>query len=1225
MTARRAARGSLLHVALLLHLMGSTVAAQPASPAARVVSIQGRVEVERSGRVQPATARQELMVGDIVRTGPDGRAAILLADESQVKVNTNSTLRIRAVAARPARGVIPAAARAARTLLDLVVGEAWFASPGRPDSLEIDTPVATATIRGTEFDLSVAADGESRVAVVEGQVDYRTPHGGVLVLRGELGIARRGEAPLKQTLLTPEDAVQWMLYYPGILSVRDHPLVSGDASRLPSLLARAQAEAESAPADLDRQAHVAELLHDLGRGREAWSLASALLARRPEFPRVLNTLGWIALGEGRTGEAVARFDAVRPPTASSLLGVSLARFRAGALEASAAAVQEALGRFGPSPTLLTHAALLELLKGNVTAARRAIDGALRLDPAFAPAYGLRSNIALVQNRKGDAKGAALLAVRANPDSPSARLNLSLALQAHFELEAALSEARKAVALDPRHAQAHVQVARLLFGEGRIDQALESVERAQALAPREPLALSTLGFILLARGETDGAVSAFGQALASASSTADAYVGLGLAAFRQGLVEDGLRHFQAAVLLEPRVSLYHSYLAKALYQVGRRDEALAALDRARALDPRDPTPELYRATFLRDLNRPVESILAFQRSVALNDHRAVYRSRLLLDRDLAARNVNLALAYMALGQAERALAAGVRAAHEDPQSSSAHLFYGSLIGLTLGAYQPGLSELLQTRLLLPVNQNTFNTFNDYTMLLEQPRLQGSLEGGGGSLGTGLASLSVTGGTSRIAGEQFLTYSTTDGPKRWNSDEESWSSATFLKWAPPLRSSAFVHVFHQEQAGGDIFVDQRHFTANDPDLRQNAQATFLGLGYQLQTRPENNLLLYAQGQLERIRIRDREVVVAPFPLVPGSTLRTSQDQNVLVHEPFYDLQAAYLHRLGTHQLWFAADYFNGEPATRVGTLTVADVLLGGVPLASVSLDSSRRQRFHQQFVTLVAHDTWHVLPTLSLTGALRYDHARAGHLFSELRHNSSVLSPQGGLLWRATPAHTLRLAAFQAFQTQPHAVLSPSHIAGFFIDAPITTSSISRQYHAAWDADLFPRTFLTLGAFRREIDSPVYASRPDGARERNTIERRRTGLTAAVNQLVGDHVGLSLGYTRVHREGAGEHDGADDLVRAGLSLVHPSGFSASASLTYVKQELGSTRAAGAPADVWVASLSPAYEFPDKRGALSVQIENVLRQRFEFVSTRGVRNDLVLGERPDLRLLATLRLNF
>jgi len=736
----------------------------------------------------------------------------------------------------------------------------------------------------------------------------------------------------------------------------------------------------------------------------------------------------------------------------------------------------------------------------------------------------------------------------------------------------------------------------------------------------------MGFILLARGETGAAVAAFETALRADAADADAYVGLGLAAFRQGRGEEGLLHFQAAVLLEPRVSLHHSYLAKALYQLGRRDEALAALRRAQALDPRDPTPELYRAAFLRDLNRPVEAVLALQRSVTLNDHRAVYRSRLLLDRDSAARNVNLALAYVALGQSERALAAGIRAIHEDPQSSSAHLFYGALIGLGLGAFQPGLSELLQTRLLLPVNQNTFNTFNDYTMLLEQPRLQGTLEGSGGSFDSGGGTLSLTGGIGRVAGEQFSTFATTDGPKRSNSDEQSWSSATFIKWAPTLRSSAYVQLFHQEFKGGDIFFDQRHFTPNDPDLRQNAQATFLELGYQVQTLPENNLLLYAQGQFERFRIQNREVLVTALPLLPGVSLRTLQDQNLLFREPFYDFQGAYLHRLGTHQLWLAADYFSGEPETRLRTLTLTDVFFGGVPILSLPpADAARRERFHQQFITLVAQDTWQAWPNLYLTGALRYDHARDGDVFSELRHNSRVVSPQGGLLWRPNPSHTLRLAAFQAFQTQSHAVVSPTHLAGFFIEAPIIPSSVSRQYHAAWDADVTPRSFFTLGVFRREVDSPLYQTRPDGARERTTLARRRTGLSAAVNQLAGDYVGLSLGYIRVHREGPTEHDGDDDLVRAGVNVVHPSGASAAASVTYVQQDLGATRAPAAPRDYWVATLNPAWEFPDKRGRLSLLVENLLRQRFDFHSLRGFRNDLILSEVPDLRILATLRWNF
>lgn len=1220
------AAGGALALLILLSLAAPARAQAPAR-AGRVISVQGRVEVERAGAVRPVAVKQDLYPGDLVRTGADSRAAVLLADESQVKLNANSTLRIKAVAPRPARGIIPAALRAGRTLLELIVGEGWFQSPAPPGGLEIETPVVTATIRGTEFDLAVAADGESRLAVLDGRVEYANQLGSLSLGRGELGLARRGQPPQRQVLVDPDDAVQWTLYYPGIVSVRDHPLVSADRAQIESLLARARAEVAAAPADPDRQARLGELLHDLGRREEARAVFAALLAARPDFDRALIGLAWVALEAGRPAEALERLGAVREPTPTSLLGLSLARLRRGELGAAAAALAEARRRFGPSPAILTQSALLDLLRGDVPSARLALAEALRLDPAFALAHGLGSNIALTQNRKDEALAAARRAVEANPHSPSAHLDRSLALQARFDLDGALAAARQAVLLDPDSARPHVQVARLLFGFDRIEEAWESAWRARTLDPGEPLVLTTLGFIRLARGETAEAIVAFDGALDSGDTSGEPYLGLGLAAFRQGRVEEGLRAFQAAALLGPRVSLFLSYLGKALYQVGRREEGLAALRRARELDPRDPTPDLYAGIFLRDLNRPAQAIEAFQRSVALNDHRAVYRSRLLLDRDLASRNVNLALAYLALGQQDRALAAGIRALHEDPQSSSAHLFYGAVVGLGLGGLQPGLSELAQTRLLLPVNQNTFNTFNDYTSLLEQPRLQGTLETTGGSFGTYGGSLSVTGGTTRLAGEQFLSYSSTDGVKPKNDDNEVWGVATFLKWAPTLRSGAYLQLLHQESRGGDITRDQRHFTPNDPDLRQNIQTTFLELGYQIQTRPENNLLLYAQGQLDRFHIRDRDVVIGAIPpfAFPDVALRADQLQDSLFRQPFYDFQAAYLDRLGTHQLWLAADYFRGEPETRLRVQTVADLLLFGAPSGTLTADTTLKQRFRRQFVTVVAQDTWQPWASLYLTGALRYDNARDGDTLSELRVSSSVLSPQGGLLWRLTPAHTLRLAAFQSFQTQSHSVISPTQIAGFFIEGPVVPSSIARQYHAAWDADLTATTFFTLQGFRREIDSPTFETRPDGVRERNTLMRRRTGFSAALNQILGQYFGVSLGYIRVHREGAGEPDGDDDLFRAGVSFVHPSGVLAGSSVAYVRQDRGESRPRGAPRDFSVASVAAGYEFPEKRGRFTVSVENLFRQRFDLRTIPGVRSDLVVSEVPDLRLLATLRLNF
>lgn len=748
-------------------------------------------------------------------------------------------------------------------------------------------------------------------------------------------------------------------------------------------------------------------------------------------------------------------------------------------------------------------------------------------------------------------------------------------------------AHEAVRREPASARAHAELARVLLGLDRVDEAWSAAQQAIGLDRDDPFALTTLGFVLLARGDTDGAIDRFTRALRPGATSGEPYIGLGLAAFRRGRPGEGLQHFQAAVHLEPQTSLFHSYLAKALYQAGRREEALAALDRAQALDPLDPTPELYRGIFLRDLNRPVEAIEALQRSESLNDHHAFYRSRLGLDRDLATRNVDLALAYLALGQTARAYAAGVRALHEDPQSSSAHLFFSTVTG------RPA-SEVLQTRLLQPVNQNTFNTFTDYTMVLEQPRVQGTLEGFGGNLDTAGGRLTVTGGTTDMAGAQVMRYGTTDGPKAFNSNDESWVTNTLVKWAPDARSTVFGHVLHAESRGGDTSVDSQHFVPNDPDLRRNRDFTLLELGYQTRPRPDSTLLLYAAGQLA-----DRQHV----RITRSGLFDLSSD--VVVEQGFFDGQAAYLERVGEHQLWFAADYFSGRPETRVGFTNQA-----------TAFDVRNGNDFHRQHLTLVAHDTWRILSSLYLTGAIRYDDVRDGHIFSEQRHNSQTLSPQAGALWRVTPAHTLRFAAFRAVQPQPHAVLSPSTIAGFRINQ-VGPDAVTRQYHGAWDADVSPHTFFTLGGLRQETDFTTYVSR-QGVVERETAKIRQSVVSATINQILPPWFGASLSYLRVHREEAGPRgDGDDDAARASLTFVHPTGIMAGLAVTYVQQDVANRRP-GAPRDFGVATVSAGYEFPGKRGRLTVCYQNPTRERFDSQT-------LLISELPEARVLATLQLNF
>ncbi|MFQ5804375.1 MAG: FecR domain-containing protein, partial [Candidatus Methylomirabilales bacterium] len=212
----RGLAGLLLPLILLL-LNASPAAAQEAG---RIVSIVGKAEVYRAGQWQPARLHQGLLPGDMVRPARGSRVAILLADESQIKVNANSTLELKEIP--PPRGKpVSVAAGLLKTILNLFSGEIWVRSPGEP--LEIRTPAATATIRGTELNLSIGPAVESRLAVLEGTVEFHNPKGSLLVKAGEQATARIGDAPRKTVLVNPIDAIQWSLYYPGIVSFRDYP------------------------------------------------------------------------------------------------------------------------------------------------------------------------------------------------------------------------------------------------------------------------------------------------------------------------------------------------------------------------------------------------------------------------------------------------------------------------------------------------------------------------------------------------------------------------------------------------------------------------------------------------------------------------------------------------------------------------------------------------------------------------------------------------------------------------------------------------------------------------------------------------------------------------------------------------------------------------------------------------------------------------------------------
>ena len=170
------------------------------------------------------------------------------------------------------------------------------------------------------------------------------------------------------------------------------------------------------------------------------------------------------------------------------------------------------------------------------------------------------------------------------------------------------------------------------------------------------------------------------------------------------LEAGLQQIEIAAGLDPNNLLIRSYLGKAYFTERRKLLAGEQYAIAKDLDPLDPTAFLYDAILKQSQGRPGEALQDIQRSIELNDNRAVYRSRLLLDSDRAARGTGLALIYDNLGFLQPGINEASKSLTLDPANAGAHRF---LSDMYLGVRRREIarvSNLLQAQMLQDININ-----------------------------------------------------------------------------------------------------------------------------------------------------------------------------------------------------------------------------------------------------------------------------------------------------------------------------------------------------------------------------------------------------------------------------------------------------------------------------------------------------------------------------------------
>jgi tetratricopeptide (TPR) repeat protein len=533
--------------------------------------------------------QQDLLSGDVLRTNATGQLAVLFSDRTQVRLGRNTSLLVKRMGGNGDTG------------LELQSGTIWARAERGGQGVVIDTPAAAAAIRGTDWTMTVGADGKTSLIVLEGLVELSNAQGSVTVAQGEGAVAAIGQAPSKIIIAKPKDreqmlfnlslrsAFQWMPATPlivpqmrkerGRIEAEEAGTRSAEDWLSLSEIYLALDGKEKAKTALNQaryqglrgsQTARADLIDALIAGSENRYRDAAVLFDKAR-PRLDGKRSAIAAYGGYFARSLADPNHVEQPPrfANSGYAAMAKAWTAGFREdipAALTSIREGERNTPGDPTLPGVRAQLGILLADEKEVVDGFERALALDPEDPTGLEARANYKIyIQNDRQGALDDLNRALRTAPGSSSIWNTIGLVhsdRDANREAEAAY---KKAIELDPLDPVSHANLALLYLVEMRMNEAKREIDEALRVDPSFDIALIARGRYHLQTGEMDKALEDL-----LAGSTAN-----------------------------PGYSQAQLMLAAAYYEKGDRVPAAQAIDNAERLDPNDPVIPVVRTAIAID--------------------------------------------------------------------------------------------------------------------------------------------------------------------------------------------------------------------------------------------------------------------------------------------------------------------------------------------------------------------------------------------------------------------------------------------------------------------------------------------------------------------------------------------------------------------------------------------------------------------------------------------------
>lgn len=1177
-----------------------------------------------------AVAQQSLTSGDQLKTGAYGKLDILFLDGTQIKVHSKTQLLIKE-ARRPneKRG----------TVLGLRAGEVWSRAKASPEGLRIETPSATAAIRGTDWDILVDDKGASYLTVLKGSIELYNDQGKVIVDAGEQAMAEVGKAPVKTFLVRPRDRVQWIISYP--IDIAD--AVSFQAYRRPEALGTIPDAREKAIAS-EAKLTLAELLYDVKERDESMKIVNEALASEPRNSRALVLKGYLHLGRGETDPAEESFrKALENPTQRTMvlgnLGLAGVHLQKGKVE-KADNIIEGLNTKDALPEVGVVLAQFRAFQGNFSEAIRVSATYGERFPKDERFQVMIADFSTTLDEPEKAEASIKSAFSINPDSSMAWTIAGRQQYLNGNSKEAERSFRRAIEIDPANTLAMSEIGKLLLEKGHYEESDEKLSSAIEKDPGVSSYWSRRGMLMNWVENMPSALADLGRATELNASDYQSFNGLGVIALKEGRTKEAAEYFQKAGVMEPGYAEPHIFLAIAYYQLEDVDRALEELRIAVALDPKDPVPHIIANIIYQDTYQPMLAVQEASVALELLPNLKSVNPVEANERGLS----NLGSALLGLGLREWATSYAEESFN--PFDASGYYFVSKKFEDNPFVY---FSENVQGFLIDPISIGRYNRYDEIV-----PKPHNLL-----TLSTTLGS--EDGAFSRREKISFQGYARYPVEMKYILDFENLDNKGFrengylrqniltyaLSMKPDYRHGFIIFGSFDEKKYGDPGpVD----ASSEPNDTNRSKGILFNAGYNQRVGPKNNLLfnfhysrteltynnpdpfgknltgaqmsvinaygldtardMFNQGMYDLSGIfgfptyafdptNSLSLTVPPLSALPRS-IDTNRTRSSSGDRQAFGYQFKHLFAIGdSHQAAYGVEY------ARISfplTSEFSDVFNGPAvfwlypgPSGVIPDLSYGKQRFKlnadsESFIGYVT-DRWKPTESLLIDVGLFYE------TFRDERNSSHELYPRAGFAWKLTGSHILR-AAYQKRLLEAYDVtLSPVTTAGLFFDwQAIFPGTHVTDYQAALESRWNGSLFTAVAIERRDLSYPVTYS---GATRHN----RTDIFSAAINAIITNRIGLFARYKYADSTNLDGINKGKNLpfvpahsAAAGLTWVSPRYVRAALTTTYIADLYGDEENTYKMPSYWTTDLSVKWEPFKKHVLVGLNINNIFDRRYE-----------------------------